>query len=198
MREGPAVVVRPMRADDVEAALDTIAVVADEQRWIGASPGFDREERRQRWLAGLDDPFTRQYVVVERDSGMVLGNGGIHRERYGVAEFGMSLVPAARGRGAGGSLLDALIDGARQMRAHKVALQVWPHNEPAIRLYLSRGFVVEGRIRRHYRRASGEHWDAVLMGLLLDPGLPGEEPTLPDGTRLADATSLPAAVRIRD
>jgi RimJ/RimL family protein N-acetyltransferase len=190
--------VRPMRVEDVEGALDSIAVVADEQRWIGASPGFDRAERRERWLAGIEDPFTRQYVVVDPAGDAIVGNGGVHRERYGVAEFGMSLVPAARGRGAGGALLDALIGGARELRAHKVALQVWPHNEPAIRLYRSRGFEVEGRIRRHYRRANGEHWDAVLMGLLLDPGLRDEEPTLPDGTRLPDAPSLPAALAIRD
>ena len=80
----------------------------------------------------------------------------------------MNLAADWRGRGVGGLLLDALIEAARGMGAHKAELQVWPHNEPALRLYLSRGFAVEGRIRAHYRRASGQVWDAILMGLGLD------------------------------
>jgi len=48
--------------------------------------------------------------------------------------------------------------------AHKMALEVWPHNEAAIHLYRAAGFVEEGRKVRHYRRRNGELWDSVLMG----------------------------------
>jgi RimJ/RimL family protein N-acetyltransferase len=44
---------------------------------------------------------------------------------------------------------------------------VWPHNDRAIALYARRGFVEEGRLVRHYRRRSGELWDAIIMGLPL-------------------------------
>jgi ribosomal protein S18 acetylase RimI-like enzyme len=37
----------------------------------------------------------------------------------------------------------------------------------AIGLYRKSGFVEEGRRVKHYRRASGELWDALEMGLLL-------------------------------
>ena len=50
---------------------------------------------------------------------------------------------------------------------HKIALQVWPHNEAAIALYERYGFEREGYLKRHWRRRSGELWDAVVMGLLL-------------------------------
>ena len=44
---------------------------------------------------------------------------------------------------------------------------MFAHNEAAIALYLKSGFVEEGRRVRHYRRASGELWDSIVMGLPL-------------------------------
>ncbi len=102
------------------------------------------------------------------EDGRIVGELGIELSSYGVAEFGMMVDAAARGRGAGSALLSAGIDWAREHGAHKVALQVWPHNAPAIALYEKYGFQKEGLLRRHYRRRNGEQWDAVAMGLLLD------------------------------
>ena len=59
------------------------------------------------------------------------------------------------------------IEWARQRRLHKLSLSVWPHNAAAIALYHKHGFVEEGRRVKHYRRANGELWDTVEMGLLL-------------------------------
>lgn len=92
---------------------------------------------------------------------------------YGVADLGMLVADGWRGRGVGSALLVAGIDWARQAGAHKVALQVWPHNQAAIALYEKFGFGREGLLRRHYRRRNGELWDAVVMGLLLDPDRAG-------------------------
>jgi putative acetyltransferase len=187
----PDVTVRPMRAGDVDEALDVFAAVAAEGRWVGTEAGFDRDTRRARWLDSLADPLTAQVVVADAASGRILGHGAVHVERYGVAELGMALAADARGRGLGGLLLDALVEAATALGAHKVDLQVWPHNEAAIRLYQSRGFEVEGRLRAHYRRASGQRWDAILMGLPLAPD--------PDrsGSGLPDAPVLPVTLDLR-
>jgi ribosomal protein S18 acetylase RimI-like enzyme len=87
---------------------------------------------------------------------------------YGVADLGMAVADGWRGQGVGSALLAAAIDWARAHGAHKVALQFWPHNTAAQALYEKFGFVVEGRLRRHYPRRNRERWDAVIMGLLLD------------------------------
>jgi len=50
---------------------------------------------------------------------------------------------------------------------HKLSLSVWPHNAAAIALYRKYGFVEEGRRVKQYRRATGELWDTVEMGLRL-------------------------------
>jgi len=186
------VMVRDMRAADVAEALDVFAAVAAEGIWLGTEPGFDRHRRREHWLEGLADPSVRTLVVEDPATGRLLGHGSVHLARYGVAELGMNLAADSRGRGLGGQLLDALLGAARDLGAHKAELQVWPHNEAALRLYLSRGFVVEGRIRAHYRRASGQVWDAILMGAALDPDLA-------DGTHssgLPDAPCLPGSIAI--
>jgi RimJ/RimL family protein N-acetyltransferase len=145
------VIIRDMRAADVAEALDVVEAIAAEGVWLGTEAGFDRHRRREIWLGGLADPTVRTLVVEDPATDRQIGQGTVHLARYGVADLGMSLAADARGRGVGGQLLDALLDAARDLGAHKVELQVWPHNEPALRLYLSRGFVVEGRIRAHYR-----------------------------------------------
>ena len=186
------VIIRDMRAADVPEALDLLQAVAAEGIWLGTEAGFDRHRRAQHWLEGLSDPMARSLVVADPATGRLVGTGSVHVARYGVAELGMSLAADSRGRGLGGRLLDSLLDAARDLGAHKAELQVWPHNEPALRLYLSRGFVVEGRIRAHYRRASGQVWDAILMGRPLDTALA-------DGTHgsgLPDAPCLPASIAI--
>ena len=69
-----------------------------------------------------------------------------------------------RGLGIGAAMLDAAIEWATGAGAHRMALEVWPHNSAALELYRRAGFVEEGRKHRHYRRRNGELWDAVVMG----------------------------------
>ena len=52
--------------------------------------------------------------------------------------------------------------GAPTVGIEKLELHVFPHNEPAIRLYERFGFQREGLRRAHYRRGT-ELVDAVLM-----------------------------------
>jgi RimJ/RimL family protein N-acetyltransferase len=72
-----------------------------------------------------------------------------------------------RGRGIGTALVAAAIDWGREHRLHKLTLSVFPHNEAAIGLYRKFGFVEEGRRVKQMRRANGELWDLIEMGLQL-------------------------------
>jgi RimJ/RimL family protein N-acetyltransferase len=146
--------------------------VAGEGRGIGAELPLDAERDRRMIIGSLTSDTQRSFVAVD-DDGSVIGNLGIELHGYGVAELGMMVEVAWRGRGVGSALLTAGIDWARSVGAHKVALQHWPTNERAAALYEKFGFVEEGRLRRHYRRRSGEVWDAVIRGLVLDEDAPG-------------------------
>jgi RimJ/RimL family protein N-acetyltransferase len=157
--------VRPATVDDLDAAVDLYAAVAEEGRWIGGEAPVDEIERRARFESSIhrDDA---EFFVAEEDS-RIIGELGIEVAGYGVADFGMMVASDARGRGVGSALLSAAVDWARAAGAHKIALQVWPDNEGAIALYRKFGFAQEGYLRRHYRRRNGELWDAVVMGLVL-------------------------------
>lgn len=158
-----AVAVRHARDKDLDGIVDLVVEVAAEGRWIGTEPPVDRDRRIQQLAESLDDE--RAVVLVAEVDGRIVGNLGMNLARYGVANFGMLVSAGWRGRGVGSALLRACIEWARAAGAHKIALQVWPHNAAAIALYEKFGFQREGLLRRHYRRGNGELWDAVLMGL---------------------------------
>jgi ribosomal protein S18 acetylase RimI-like enzyme len=161
-----------MEVDDVDAVLTMFSAVVTEGIWLGTEPGFDVDQRRERMATAVDDPTRRTFVAVAGD-GAVVGNATLAIAAHGVADLAMAVADGWRGTGVGGRLLDALVNAARDAGAHKVTLEVWPHNSPAVGLYRSRGFELEGRLRRHYRRRNGELWDALVMGLVLDQQAPG-------------------------
>lgn len=172
---------------DFDAYMEAFEAVAAEGRWMGAEAPIDRDARR----VGFDRAVARDDAVLFlADAGGAVVGSIYASLSGGVVDLGMFVAAGHRGGGIGSALLEAVIDWARTQQAHKVSLAVWPTNYPAIGLYARYGFRIEGTRRRHYRRRSGELWEAVWMGLVLDddtPGGPGrpkaERPSIvvPDG-----------------
>ena len=156
--------------EDVPLMVQQTWEVASEGRWIGTEVPFDRDLRAD----GLKHTIARPDGVLlvadasEEGGPPVVGHISVRIAPYGVADLAMMIVDGYRGRGVGSAMMAASVEWARTTTAHKMALEVWPHNEAAIALYRRYGFVQEGRKVRHYRRNNGELWDAILMGLLLD------------------------------
>jgi ribosomal protein S18 acetylase RimI-like enzyme len=151
--------IRPARDDDRLPLAVVFAAVAEERDKIATEPPVDVEARAAGWsLDGL-------LVAVAGDE--VVGSIHLERSGHGYAEIGMAVAREWRGRGIGSTLLAAAIEWAREHDVHKLSLGVWAHNDAAIALYRKYGFVEEGRRVKQYRRASGELWDVVEMGLLL-------------------------------
>jgi RimJ/RimL family protein N-acetyltransferase len=151
--------VRPSRDEDRLALARLYAAVAEERRWIGAEPPVDVEARAAKWA--LDGDF------VAEVQGEIVGEIHVGTSGHGFGEIGMMVACDWRGRGVGTALMEHAIAWAREQGLHKLALDVFAHNEPALALYRKLGFVEEGRRVKHYRRANGELWDGIAMGLLL-------------------------------
>ena len=153
--------VRPASATDARAMAELFAAVAEERTGIASEPPVDVEERTARFAAA-----SAESIVAAADGQIV---GMIHTtvSRYGFGEFGMLVDREWRGRGVGSALILATIDWARGQGLHKLCLEVFAHNTAAIALYRKCGFVEEGHRVKHYRRASGELWDSIIMGLSL-------------------------------
>lgn len=74
----------------------------------------------------------------------------------------LGAAPHIRGRGLGGRLLDVTLDAVAQAGVEAVYLEVRAGNDPAVRLYESRGFEVLGTRAGYYAGA-----DAIIMRALL-------------------------------
>ena len=153
--------VRPARPSDTRAMAELFAAVAAERDGIATEPPVDLEERTA--------VFTRTVSgsIVAVAGGRVVGLLHVEASRHGFGEIGMAVDRAWRGRGVGSALVRTAIDWARGAGLHKLCLEVFPHNAAGIALYRRAGFTEEGRRVAQYRRASGELWDSIVMGLAL-------------------------------
>lgn len=104
-----------------------------------------------------------RYVVDEQD-GDIVGYAGLAQSFDEAYVQTVAVAPSQRGAKRGAALLDELIAIARSQGAASVGLEVASRNEPALRLYASRGFERQG-LRKNYYAAQQD--DAVLMGVKL-------------------------------
>jgi ribosomal protein S18 acetylase RimI-like enzyme len=151
--------IRAAVEEDRRGLAELFAAVAEERDGIATEPPVDIEVWAAKWwLEG---------TVVAVADGEIVGSLDVQVSRFGFGEIGMAVAREWRGRGVGSALLAAAIEWSRERGLHKLSLSVFPHNAAGIALYRKFGFVDEGRRVKHYRRASGELWDAIEMGLLL-------------------------------
>jgi ribosomal protein S18 acetylase RimI-like enzyme len=153
--------VRQGRPEDARALAELFAAVAEERDGIATEPPVDVDVRTRQFAASIDG------TIVAVAAGDLVGSLHVDASRFGVGELGMAVARPWRGRGVGSELLAAAIEKARSDGLHKLSLEVFAHNDAAIALYRKFGFVEEGRRLKHYRRASGELWDSIVMGLRL-------------------------------
>ena len=147
--------------DDAKAMAVLFAAVAGERDGIATEPPVDIDERAAQFARTIAGS------VVAVGGSHIIGMLHVEASQHGFGEIGMHVDRTWRGRGVGLALLQMAIAWARDLGLHKLCLEVFPHNTAAIGLYHKCGFVEEGRRVRQYRRASGELWDSIIMGLAL-------------------------------
>jgi len=153
--------IRSAQASDARAMAELFALVAAERDGIASEPPVDIGEREALFARSAGESVV---AVADRQ---IIGMLHIEVSRHGFGELGMLVDPGWRGRGVGSALVAAAIGWARGRELHKLCLEVFAHNTAAVALYRKCGFIEEGRRVRQYRRASGELWDSIVMGLAL-------------------------------
>ncbi|MBV8217417.1 MAG: GNAT family N-acetyltransferase [Solirubrobacterales bacterium] len=160
-------IVRPAGVADVTDAARTVAAVAPEG-FLGAQPPVDVEQRAERLRDIVERGEPAGVWVLEDDDGRQVGHAAVEETVPGVLGIGMAILPEARGRGGGRTLLAAVQEHARTSGAHKISLEVWVDNARAIALYGAAGFEVEGLRRDHYRRQDGSLRSTLIMAWRAD------------------------------
>jgi diaminopimelate decarboxylase len=167
-RRSDRVEIRPATPRDAASFLDLYRAVAAEGGSIRTErvTGGVRRYRRRLRNAWTD----REANLVAIADGKVIGSLGIARDEHlvtrHVATLGMFVADGWRGAGVGTALLSEALRWARSVGVEKVELTVYPDNAPARNLYRRFGFVEEGTLVRHSKKAYG-YEDEVLMGLWL-------------------------------
>jgi ribosomal protein S18 acetylase RimI-like enzyme len=170
MAELAGFVVRPARPKDARSFFEMWSGVVAEGRYVRPDTtrrnvGFYRRAFRRSWspdradLVAVDGRRVLGHLTVAREEGPVCRH---------VASLGLAVGAGWRGRGIGSALLADAIRWAREMGVEKLALSVYPDNATAREMYRRFGFIEEGRLTGHSKKAIG-YRDEILMGLWLIP-----------------------------
>jgi diamine N-acetyltransferase len=149
---------RPTRADDLGYVVATESD-ADNAPYLAPSPRAEHE-------GFLGDPRQRHLIaeVEGRPVGFVLMR--LHPEDRAVEL--RRLAVTEKGRGYGRATLRAVARAAfEEHGAHRLWLDVKPHNERARALYRSEGFVEEGVLRDAL--LTGDRFESLVVMSLLRP-----------------------------
>lgn len=125
----------------------------------------------EEWRRRLSQPPEGAYFLVAVADAKAIGMLGIHtapsqpRRRHAAA-LGMAVHDGWHGRGVGTALIRAAVDLADNwLNVHRLELEVYMDNEPAVRLYQRHGFVIEGTLKDFAFR-NGAYVDAFTMARL--------------------------------
>lgn len=158
--------IRPAEPRDAEAILRIVMPVIREGRTYALDPGMSEAEALAYWTSAEKETF-----VAEHD-GVVVGTyymrpnqagGGAH-----VCNCGYMTGEPARGRGVARRMAEHSLAHARERGFRAMQFNfVVSTNERAVKLWISLGFVVVGRLPGAFRLPEGEYVDALVMYLEL-------------------------------
>ncbi len=172
--------IRHAEPSDYEAIREVLA--GPRAIWGTLQVPFPSAERWRRRLAEPAEGYFNLVACVENE---VVGQLGLitfpntPRRRH-VGQLLMAVRDDWRGKGAGTALMTAAIELADNwLNLHRLELEVFVDNEPAIRLYKKFAFVVEGTSPSFAYR-EGRSADVFVMGRRADSS---------DGTHLDRSTA---------
>jgi ribosomal-protein-alanine N-acetyltransferase len=111
-------------------------------------------------------------LAIDDDSGRLIGYAVSVRAADEGKVLNLAVDEAARGSGAGRSLLESLLEDLKRSGVRQVFLEVRRSNDAAIRLYRAVGFCPLG-VRQAYYGTPRE--DALTMALDLGPSTRGKD-----------------------
>ena len=155
-------------------------------RWIN-DPGTRRfmymrfplsMTEEENWWQSFISSQGDYLFAIEALDGTYIGNIGLHgiQPENRQARLGIIIGEKAYwGQGYGTDAIQAMLGWAfGYLNLNRVALTVFAYNERAIRCYQKCGFRHEGGMRQA-RYVDGRYYDELLMGILRDEWMDGQE-----------------------
>lgn len=153
---------------------------------------FETEPRSTDDIAAQLRDQSRFRFLVAEGAGAVIGWAGLSSYRpracyAGISEFSIYLDRAARGRGVGRTLLEALIDLARERGDWKLVSRIFPFNTASRALCRACGFREVGVYEKH-GCLDGQWMDVVIVERVIaeNLNLPGAIATAEPNATISD------------
>ena len=137
-----------------------------EFKHLSQMAAIEREAFEMPWTEAMfipevEDPSAYYVVGVRGDE--VICYGGFHKVLDEAHITNIAVKSTERGKGIGKFLMSALIARAKLADITRMTLEVREGNIPAIKLYESFGFKVEGVRKKYY----DNKYDALIMWLTI-------------------------------
>ncbi len=175
--KGQTFLIRNATGEDAAEIIRYMEIVDRETTFLSREPGeAQREyplEKEKTFLQTTADRESNLFLVVRSPQGEVVAtcncqyNPNRFRLRH-VASLGISVRQDFWKMGLARKMMQIQEDWCRTQGIEKLTLEVDTTNLRAIGLYLSRGFVVEGTLRRAAKMADGSWRDRYAMAKFLD------------------------------
>lgn len=170
LTDGRELLIRQADTEDAPALLKFLDCMSGETDFVSFGPGeFGLSLEEEVEFIGHCRSMDNMLMVLAVIDGQIVGSlnfsGGKRPRTRHTGELGMSVRKSFWSLGIGSKLMDALIAWARESSVvTKLNLRVRTDNDRAISLYLRKGFIVEGTIRRDFH-VNGKYFDHYWMGL---------------------------------
>lgn len=172
LRDKSGLQLRDAEPADAEGIIELMCTITSETENLAYGKGDFKmtPEEERAYIGKVKQSPNSVFLLAFRDSALVgfAALSGYSRPKVAHgAELSMGVLKAHWGLGIAKSLLEAVIEWATTSNAvSKINLLVRTDNEPAINLYRSKGFEIEGKLTRDFKIA-GVYYESYYMGLCI-------------------------------
>ncbi len=163
LRNGSAVVIKPLDATDAPALLKFYRALPEEDR-LSLRDDVTKPEWLRRFVAKIESGEVVS-LVAERE-GRLVAEASLYRALHGwtrhVGEIRVSVAPALRRGGLGSVLARELVKLSTRMGVEKMVVQVVENQVAARRLFRKLGFKQEAVLRGHVKDIHGMKRDLIV------------------------------------
>ena len=168
--------IRSATADDAQAVIDYMSLVNRETTFLSMEPGEYKKafslERETQLLGEWESSQSHLSLLAVTQEGQIACSCNCsfstEKRRYRHrASLGISVRRDFRRQGLARRFLEIQENWCRSQEVEKLCLDVDTTNLPAIGLYLSQGFLIEGTLHREAKMADGSYRDLYVMAKFL-------------------------------
>lgn len=166
LRDGTEVILRPLKADDVEKLYEFFLSRVTENDLTLLKDNVKDYYVVEGWCKQID--YERVFPLVgETEEGHILGNATLHHRDFGwakyVAKIRVVISYRCRGIGLGTAMIRELLEVAREMKVDKVMAEVLSSQNQAMETLENLGFQKMACIPELARDFKGERHDLCIF-----------------------------------